>query len=202
MVVRPWSRSRYGQHFAIITSTPDEPPNVQHGPRRRELGLVDDDGRERRHASTFTSRVSTVHWQSFDHRPIQGLLLWPHHLPEEQTPLSMIVLVHGGPTGLSGYGFSDTRSMGWAQSLAARLPLLFPELPGSMASGTEFAELNNRDLGGGDLEDVLTGIGLLYRAGLGGPRPTSARAELWRLPDALAPSPGRRASRRPHPAHR
>ncbi|CAN5657122.1 S9 family peptidase [soil metagenome] len=149
-----------GQQIAVITATPDSPPAVQRG--RVGDDAIDwspmTDANDNL-ASTFTSNISTVHWPSFDDRTIQGLLLRPHHLPPDQGPLPMIVLVHGGPTGISGYDFPNIRSMGWAHLLAERGYLcFFPNYRGSMGFGTEFAELNNRDLGGGDLEDVLLGI--------------------------------------------
>ncbi len=165
------SQSRSGDQVAIITSTPDSPSNVQ-------LGRLDGNEIEWTALTTIgdalgkrvNSNVTTVYWQSFDDRKIQGLLLWPDDAEPSGDPLPMIVLVHGGPTGLSGYGFPDTRSMGWAHLLAERGYLcFFPNYRGSMGFGTEFAELNNRDLGGGDLEDVLRGVDYCVEQGWADP---------------------------------
>lgn len=165
------SRSRDGNHAAVIVSTPDTPPDVQRG----ALGAGDIDweritdvnptARDR-----FTAQLTTIHWPSFDGRSIQGLLLWPHHLRRDDEPLPMIVLIHGGPTSLSRYEFPNTHTMGWAHLLAARGYLcFFPNYRGSMGFGVEFAELNNRDLGGGDLEDVLLGIDYCVERGWADP---------------------------------
>ena len=154
------SVSRDGRKIAVVTSDPRTPPNVRLG--AVDSGAIDWAQMTETNSSVsgrVTNEVTTVHWKSFDERSIQGLLLWPDRDEEDDRPLPMIVLVHGGPTGLSDYGFPDNRSMGWAHLLAERGYLcFFPNYRGSMGFGTEFAELNNRDLGGGDLEDVLLGI--------------------------------------------
>lgn len=165
------SQSRYGQHIAIIISTPDSPPNVQHG-RVGECAIDWSAMTEMNNdlAEHVNTTEMTLHWPSFDDRLIQGLLIWPYDAEPGVDRLPMIVLVHGGPTGLSGYGFPDTRSMGWAHLLAARGYLcFFPNYRGSMGFGTEFAELNNKDLGGGDLEDVLRGIDYCVERGWADP---------------------------------
>ena len=154
------SVSRDERQVAIVTSDSRTPPDVR-------LGAVAVDAVEWKQmtetnpdvSGRVANQVQTIHWKSFDDRSIQGLLRWPDRDEGDDTPLPMIVLVHGGPTGLSDYGFPDNRSNGWAHLLAERGYLcFFPNYRGSMGFGTEFAELNNRDLGGGDLEDVLLGI--------------------------------------------
>ncbi len=165
------TQSRSGQHVALIVSTPDTPPAVKHG-RVGEHAIdwaamtaIDDEL-----ANHVNTTMTTIHWRSFDERSIQGLLLWPAGARPGVDALPMIVLVHGGPTGISGYGFPDTRSLGWAHLLAERGYLcFFPNYRGSMGFGTEFAELNNKDLGGGDLEDVLRGIDYCVEQGWANP---------------------------------
>ncbi len=156
---RAMSVSNDGRNIAVTKSDPDHPSDIWIGTVNADeiaWSRVTDANPA---LSRFSSKVSTIHWPSYDGRSIQGLLVWPYHLSSDDQPLPMIVLVHGGPTGLSGYGFPDTRSMGWAHLLAARGYLCFlPNYRGSMGFGVEFAELNNRDLGGGDLEDILLGI--------------------------------------------
>ena len=165
------SRSTTGDQIAMVTAGPSDPPAVRLGTiagRHVEWTNLTqaNPGLENR----FSPALAPIHWTSFDDRLIQGLLLRPHHLPPDAKNLPMIVLVHGGPTGLSGYGYPDTRSMGWAHLLAERGYLcFFPNYRGSMGFGTEFAELNNRDLGGGDLEDVLLGIDYCVEQGWADP---------------------------------
>ena len=49
---------------------------------------------------------------------------------------------------------------------AAGYATLFPNVRGSVGRGPEFAEANLGELGGGDLQDILTGIDALVRDGI------------------------------------
>jgi dipeptidyl aminopeptidase/acylaminoacyl peptidase len=153
------SRVRDGSAVALVTSDSLNPPDVWRG-RLRDDGidwmcLTDANPA---YAGRAAGRLEVIHWKSFDGLSIQGLLLRPHDAPED-TPLPMVTLIHGGPTSLTRFGFPDTHTLGWGHLLAARGYLcFFPNYRGSMGFGVEFAELNNRDLGGGDLEDVLYGV--------------------------------------------
>lgn len=113
--------------------------------------------------------VETLHWQAPDGLTIQGLLIRPPGAqPGERLP--MIVHIHGGPTGLWGYEFPGARSMGWAQLLAAQGYAVFmPNYRGSMGFGTTFAELNQGDMGGGDLADILAGVDACVARGIADP---------------------------------
>ncbi|RIK40145.1 MAG: hypothetical protein DCC58_14305, partial [Chloroflexi bacterium] len=113
--------------------------------------------------------VETLHWTAQDGLVIQGLLIRPVDAPAGQ-PAPMIVHIHGGPTGLWAYEFPGARSMGWAQLLAAEGYAVFmPNYRGSMGFGTRFAELNQRDMGGGDLADILAGVDYCVREGIADP---------------------------------
>jgi dipeptidyl aminopeptidase/acylaminoacyl peptidase len=153
------SRDHSGRRIAVVSSSPLNPPDVWRG-------IIGEDDIEWARlteanpgvAGRSSGGLEAIHWESFDGREIQGLLFRPHDAPAHAR-LPMITLVHGGPTSLSGFNFPDVRTMGWAHLLAARGYLcFFPNYRGSMGFGVEFAELNNRDLGGGDLEDVMLGI--------------------------------------------
>jgi len=99
-------------------------------------------------------------WESFDGTEIQGLLALPRERPDG--PLPLVVMVHGGPTG----SWSWTFVYGYPQLLAGEgYATLLPNVRGSVGRGPEFAEANLGDMGGGDLQDILTGIDALVRDG-------------------------------------
>ncbi len=80
------SQSLDGQQVAIVTSTPASPPNVQ-------LGHVGEHNIDWTALTTIandevqgvTGNVTTIYWQSFDEREIQGLLLWPDDPARQMT---------------------------------------------------------------------------------------------------------------------
>jgi len=100
-------------------------------------------------------------WKSFDGLEIEGILVLPRERPEG--PLPLVVGVHGGPTGCWPWVFTT----GLSHVLAADGYALFlPNVRGSVGRGPEFAEANLGDMGGGDLQDILTGVDALVRDGL------------------------------------
>jgi dipeptidyl aminopeptidase/acylaminoacyl peptidase len=102
-------------------------------------------------------------WSSFDGLEIEGLLALPRDAANG--PLPLVVLVHGGPTASWSWAFAP--EYGLVQLLAAEgYAALLPNVRGSVGRGSEFAEANLGDMGGGDLQDILTGIDALVREGI------------------------------------
>lgn len=105
-----------------------------------------------------------VEWR-LSGRTLQGLLYVPPDLNGRAVPL--IVEAHGGPSD----AYYDSHSVlvdflvgqGWA--------VLRPNPRGSNGRGADFASANRRDLGGGDLDDILAGVdAALKNASLDGTR--------------------------------
>jgi dipeptidyl aminopeptidase/acylaminoacyl peptidase len=102
-------------------------------------------------------------WTSFDGLEIEGLLGLPRDRADG--PLPLLVDVHGGPTGSWSWQFAP--AYGFPQMLAGiGYAVLLPNVRGSVGWGPEFAEANLGDMGGGDLQDILTGIDALAADGL------------------------------------
>ncbi len=99
-----------------------------------------------------------VWYPTFDERQVPALLYTPSHIaPGEWLPA--LVHVHGGPTDQFFRDFNAT-----AQFLVDRgYVVLAPNIRGSTGYGTEWRDLNIRDWGGGDLEDVAAGVDFLKR---------------------------------------
>lgn len=96
--------------------------------------------------------AQSITWKNegFD---VQGWLLLPLH-PQGKLPL--ITIVHGGPAAANSPNFIGpgiVRTM-----LEHGYALLLPNPRGSFGQGETFTQANVRDLGHGDLRDILAGI--------------------------------------------
>jgi dipeptidyl aminopeptidase/acylaminoacyl peptidase len=100
-------------------------------------------------------------WQSFDGLEIQGLLYLPRDRPD--TPLPLVVYVHGGPTSAwtAQYALSH-----WLLLAQAGYAVLLPNPRGSSGRGQEFARANLGEMGGGDFQDILAGVDALVSDGI------------------------------------
>ncbi|MGW0604289.1 alpha/beta fold hydrolase [Streptomyces sp. NPDC002640] len=117
-------------------------------------------------------RTSTTTWTSADGTPVHGLLLDAPHAPAG--PLPLAVLLHGGPSWLWTRAHTPGDVLGLAPALAAAgYRVLLPNPRGSSGRGLDFARAVVGDVGGGDLEDVLSGVRHLVDAGLADPDRTA-----------------------------
>ncbi len=100
------------------------------------------------------ARVQSLSWQH-DGFQVQGWLLLPQSIPQAGK-LPMVTLVHGGPAAAYEPRFVGT---GEVRSLLEKGYAVFlPNPRGSFGQGEEFTAANVRDLGHGDLGDILAGI--------------------------------------------
>jgi dipeptidyl aminopeptidase/acylaminoacyl peptidase len=84
---------------------------------------------------------------SFDGRPVPAFL----YKPEGAGPFPAVIDVHGGPTAQSRREFSAIR-----QYLVSKgYVVLVPNVRGSTGYGKSYTRLDNHDLGGGPLQDVV-----------------------------------------------
>lgn len=101
---------------------------------------------------TFFVSPQYVKYKSYDGLEIAALLYKPEHI-EEEKKVPALIMVHGGPTAQFFQTFSII-----GQILASRgFVLLQPNVRGSTGYGKEFQDMNIKDWGGGDLEDVAAG---------------------------------------------
>lgn len=112
-------------------------------------------------------RIDTISWKAPDGRRIEGLLVRAKGV---DGPAPMVVMIHGGPTGSSGYGMRTSGMGGAVPLLATRgFAVLLPNFRGSVGYGLEFAEANNGDMGGDDLADILAGVDYCIEQGIADP---------------------------------
>ncbi len=155
-----------GTHAAFVASGAQEFPEVHSAPVALTLTATK--------LSTLGAQVAewprhgreVVRWKSQDGAEIEGVLHKPADFqPGRRYPL--LVVIHGGPTGVSRplpYGSASFYPIdGW---LTRGALVLEPNYRGSAGYGAAFRALNVRNLGIGDAWDVLTGIDHLVARGL------------------------------------
>ncbi len=110
-------------------------------------------------------RGETVRWKSKDGMEIEGVLVYPvGYDPSRRYPT--MAFIHGGPSGVWTEAFPGSwgnyahvwAGQGWVS--------FFPNVRGSSAYGEAFLKANVRDWGGGDYQDIQTGLDDLVRRGV------------------------------------
>lgn len=115
--------------------------------------------------STWNTPVNEiVEWKSKDGTTIEGVLLKPRNFdPSKKYPL--LVVIHGGPTGTDRPEPTPTYVypiMQWVEKGALVLRVNYR---GSASYGEKFRSLNVRNLGIGDMWDVVSGVESLSKKG-------------------------------------
>ncbi len=113
--------------------------------------------------------TSLIHWKSKDGLEIEGLLVKPgDYTPGKKYPL--LTIVHGGPQGYyinrvylrtGVYPVHVFANQGYA--------VFLPNPRGSGNYGEKFRGANYRDWGGGDYQDIMTGVDYLVNEGIADP---------------------------------
>lgn len=106
-----------------------------------------------------------IQWKSKDGAPIEGVLIKPARY-NSQKKYPLLVVIHGGPTGID---IPDPTAsyvypiMQWVEKGALVLRVNYR---GSAGYGEKFRSLNVRNLGVGDMWDVMSGIDHLNSKGM------------------------------------
>ena len=155
-----------GTHTAFVASGPREFPEVYVATVATTLAPTRLSDLGAQVAGWPAHGREVVRWKSQDGADIDGVLHKPADFqPGRRYPL--LVVIHGGPTGVSRpqpYGSASFYPIdGW---LARGALVLEPNYRGSAGYGEAFRALNVRNLGIGDAWDVLSGIDHLVAQGL------------------------------------
>jgi dipeptidyl aminopeptidase/acylaminoacyl peptidase len=144
-----------GDRLVSVFESPERAPEVAEleDGHWRPLSDLNDAIADPQQAGEWEART----WSADDGLEIEGLLLVPR---SGEAPYPLIVEVHGGPTGAWSWSFLPAGFLGplLAQEGYA---VLLPNPRGSAGRGQDFARANLRDMGGGDLQDILAGVDAL-----------------------------------------
>ena len=118
--------------------------------------------------------AEVVSWKSQDGALIEGILRKPaNYDPSHKYPL--LVKIHGGPTDTSRPTLAPvTYAYPVQQFLAKGAVVLEPNYRGSAGYGGAFRALNVRNLGVGDIWDVMSGVDYLIAQGVADPKQLGA----------------------------
>jgi dipeptidyl aminopeptidase/acylaminoacyl peptidase len=114
-------------------------------------------------------RTEVIRWNSKDGKEIEGLLTYPVGYQSGQR-VPLILNVHGGPAGVFAQTFIGGRGVYPLATFASRgYAILRPNPRGSSGYGTEFRRANLKDWGGGDYQDLMTGVDKVIEMGVADP---------------------------------
>jgi len=111
------------------------------------------------------AQSEVISWKSLDGEIIEGVL----HKPKDYDPAKkypLMVVIHGGPTGISTPSPTPAYVYPMVQWLNKGALVLRPNYRGSAGYGEKFRSLNVRNLGVGDAWDVHSGVQHLEDTGI------------------------------------
>ena len=161
--INDFSITEDGKHLAYIGSSPDQldeiyvkaagQPEIQITHNTNQIG------------GWKVAEGDVIQWASKDGAQIEGVLMKPaDYNPAKKYPL--LVVIHGGPTGISLPAPLTSYVYPITQWLAKGALVLMPNYRGSAGYGEGFRSLNVRNLGVGDAWDVLSGVDYLIERGM------------------------------------
>ena len=109
-----------------------------------------------------------VRWTSSDGLEIEGLLYRPSG---RNAPGATVLEIHGGPAGVFTRGFDADAQLLVAQGYA----ILQPNVRGSSGYGDALLRGNMNDIGGGDYQDLMTGVDAIIARGVAHPDSLAVR---------------------------
>jgi len=114
-------------------------------------------------------RTEIIKWKSKDGKEIEGLLTYPVNY-QAGTKVPLLLNVHGGPTGVFQQTFIGGRGSYPLATFASRgYAILRPNPRGSSGYGREFRYANEKDWGGADFQDLMSGVDKIIEMGVADP---------------------------------
>ena len=114
-------------------------------------------------------KTEVIKWKSKDGQEIEGLLTYPVDY-KAGTRVPLLLGIHGGPAGVFTQSYLASRSPYPVASFASRgYAVLRPNPRGSSGYGQKFRFANIKDWGGGDYQDLMTGVDHVIAMGVGDP---------------------------------
>lgn len=167
-VISGMSMSKDKTMYAFVSQSSDKPPEayvVRTGaPNLTQISWANTDV-----AKMPVGKTEVITWKSTDGRDIEGLLTYPiGYTPGTKVPL--ILNIHGGPAGVFQRNYIGGRGAYPLATFSSRgFAILRPNPRGSSGYGTEFRRANIKDWGGGDYQDLMTGVDKVIAMGVADP---------------------------------
>jgi dipeptidyl aminopeptidase/acylaminoacyl peptidase len=155
-----------GHTFAFLGETPTEAPDPYAWHDNHSEPLANTNPQV---ANWNLGTQREISWKnSKDHRTVYGVVVLPPNY-QPGTKYKTIVHVHGGPEEAWTLGFNGNW-YNYATMLASNgYVVLLPDPRGSEGQGPAFTEANYQDWGGGDFNDILSGVDYLVAQGIADP---------------------------------
>ena len=152
--------SRDGKFATAVCSTYNSPPEVFAGPPEKWQPLTSDNAK----LQANWGKAESIQWTN-ERFNIQGWLVPPAKV-ESGKKYPMVVLIHGGPSGVTTSEWPA--SFGMSRAIIAALSVrgyyvFLPNPRGSYGAGEDFTRANVKDFGGGDLRDTMAGIDVITK---------------------------------------
>jgi dipeptidyl aminopeptidase/acylaminoacyl peptidase len=114
-------------------------------------------------------RSEPLTWKAPDGRTIEGILTYPVDY-RAGTRVPLLLVIHGGPTGVFVRSFTGTAGTYPIAAFAARGYAVLRANPrGSSGYGKAFRHANRADWGGGDYRDLMSGVDRVIEMGVADP---------------------------------
>lgn len=171
--INPLSLSINRNHtvFGFAYETPTQPPEPYTSPvqpfKLNQITQI------QKQIKSPIAKMKVIHWRSTDGKQIEGLLITPQDIKTgKKYPL--VVAVHGGPTGtwtkryVGGcWGLGKTIiPICWSDLVSQGFVVFQPNPRGSGGYGLSFRLANFKDFGGGDYQDIMSGVDHLIKQGI------------------------------------
>jgi dipeptidyl aminopeptidase/acylaminoacyl peptidase len=156
-----------GSHLGFVSQSPAEPPEAFVSAAASLTPVQVSQAQTIPAVSIGRSEV--VRWKSDDGMDVEGLLTYPVGYREGE-PVPMLVVVHGGPTGVFTQSFiGSAGSYPIAAFTGHGYAVLRANPRGSSGYGKDFRYANYGDWGGGDYRDIMTGVDAMIERGVADP---------------------------------
>ncbi|MEE8587301.1 MAG: S9 family peptidase, partial [Acidobacteriota bacterium] len=163
--LRVSSFSKDRSRYAYLYSDPHTPPDLYSASLRGGKPARLTEANPWVEKDLLLARAQTIRWKSSDGLEIEGLFYLPAGY-QEGTRVPLMLNIHGGPAGVFRRSFEPRHHIYGGLGYAS----LSPNVRGSSGYSDELLRGNMRDIGGGDYQDLMTGVDHLIQAGFADPQ--------------------------------
>jgi dipeptidyl aminopeptidase/acylaminoacyl peptidase len=154
-----------GTHFGFTWEKPDQPPEAHISPVDRFEPIPVSTVNAKLSKADF-GKTEVIRWKSKDGLEIEGLLTYPANY-EKGKRYPLLLNVHGGPMGVFTQTYVASPGLYPIATFSARgYAVLRPNPRGSSGYGKKFRYANYNDWGGGDYQDLMTGVDHVIKMGV------------------------------------